>query len=627
MFRFLKEVKYSMKMRRHIFFILLILMGLISSVYLFRESLEGTLKKAFPGDYGVAEAEKPSKYRIDGQYIQTATAKDVDIQAELMLNSALRNADWMTYEEAFLYDDLYVKNYSGTDKALVGYGTEKVAGSKDVEIERGKYSRLQSAWLSEEVLKAEGFGGAADRMFAVDNSYLDTMYVVLGAGIESDKYTTGSKLTLRVENLQMNAVVIGFLKPGATMKVGDTVVCLDYYVVCPLLDLSGLYDEDREAKKIPTNTDPIYLPEGWFKEGTNIADTEAENKTVENSGKKYNAAKCLWIAEDDIKAMDEVPSWLNTLYEAKPADDGSYSVFAGANYDKNKLLSRGANATVMTLYNGAKKMTCFGFIPEGEKITLGGKEYALDDMIVTILHNMSNAGKKTTTTTTTQTTEGNGNAGNGNGETNTTEAAKNEPEGKTFDTNERMRLFRILVLKNSCFVNTKLSPDEAERKLEQLLDASWENYKKDNPTLERTSTYRIHEADPKGSVVYRDNIRDIPGKLKKIDKPGYYICILLLALYFIYKFFRGMDYYTTIYMTGDTKVEIILLFVFEAAVLYAAACGVGILFAWVVSKLLSLGSVSTAPVFSKNLRIVLFPLIALSTVVIVKDFGKLFRRR
>ena len=90
-----------MKMRRHIFFILLILMGLISSVYLFRESLEGTLKKAFPGDYGVAEAEKPSKYRIDGQYIQTATAKDVDIQAELMLNSALRNADWMTYEEAF----------------------------------------------------------------------------------------------------------------------------------------------------------------------------------------------------------------------------------------------------------------------------------------------------------------------------------------------------------------------------------------------------------------------------------------------------------------------------------------------------------------------------------------------
>ena len=404
-------------------------------------------------------------------------------------------------------------------------------------------------------------------------------------------------------------------------------VCLDYYVVCPLLDLSGLYDEDREAKKIPTNTDPIYLPEGWFKEGTNIADTEAENKTVENSGKKYTAAKCLWIAEDDIKAMDEVPSWLNTLYEAKPADDGSYSVFAGANYDKNKLLSRGANATVMTLYNGAKKMTCFGFIPEGEKITLGGKEYALDDMIVTILHNKSNAGKKTTTTTTTQTTEGNGNAGNGNGETNTTEAAKNEPEGKTFDTNERMRLFRILVLKNSCFVNTKLSPDEAERKLEQLLEASWENYKKDNPTLERTSTYRIHEADPKGSVVYRDNIRDIPGKLKKIDKPGYYICILLLALYFIYKFFRGMDYYTTIYMTGDTKVEIILLFVFEAAVLYAAACGVGILFAWVVSKLLSLGSVSTAPVFSKNLRIVLFPLIALSTVVIVKDFGKLFRRR
>ncbi|MBO4627855.1 MAG: ABC transporter permease [Lachnospiraceae bacterium] len=622
MFRFLKEVKYSMKMRRHIFFILLILMGLVSSVYLFRESLESTLKKAFPSDYGVAEAEKPSKYRIDGKYEQTATAKDVDIQAELMLNSALRNADWMTYEEAFLYDNLYVKNYSGTDKALVGYGTEKVTGSKDVEIERGKYSRLQSAWLSEEVLKAEGFGGAADRMFAVDNSYLDTMYVVLGAGIESDKYTTGSKLTLRVENLQMNAVVIGFLKPGATMKVGDTVVCLDYYVICPLLDLSGLYDEDREAKKLPTNTDPIYLPEGWFKEGVNIRDTEAENETVENSGKKYSAAKCLWIAEDDIKAMEEVPGWLNTLMEAKSTEDGTYSIYAGASYAKNKLISSGANATVMTLYNGAKKIVCYGFCPEGEKITLGGKEYALDDMIVIILHNKTNT---KTTTTTTQTTEGNT---TGNGETtNTTDTAKNESEGKTFETSERMRLFRILVLKNSCFVNTKLSPDEAERKLEQILESSWENYQKDNPNLKRTSTYRIHEADPEGSVVYRDNIREIPGKLKKFDKPGYYICILLLALFFIYKFFRGMDYYTTIYMTGDTKVEIILLFVFEAAVLYAAACGVGILFAWVVSKMLSLGSVSTAPVFAKNLRIVLFPLIALATVVIVKDFGKLFRRR
>ena len=610
-----------MKMRRHIFFLLLIVMGLISSVYLFRESLLGTLKKAFPTDYGIAQAEKTSKYSIDGQYIATATAKDVDIQAELTLNSALHTADWMTYEEAFLYDGLYVKNYSGTNKAIVGYGTEKEAGNKDVEIERGKYSRLQSVWLSEDVLKAEGFGGAADRMFDGENSYLDTMYVVLGAGIESDKYTAGSKLTLRVENLQINAVVLGFLKPGATMKVGDKVVCLDFYVICPILDLSGLYDEEKEEKHMPTNTDPIYLPEGLFKEGMNISDTTAENKTVESNGKKYNAAKALWIWEDDIDGIEDAPDWLKTLRDAKSTDDNTSNIVAGVNYQENKVFDLGTNTTAMTLYNGDRKLVCIGFSKEGEKLTVAGKEYTLDDTIVIIMHRK---GRKTATDNKTA-----GKTTNTTGEGDKTDNANAaaDPAGKTFETSERMRLFRILVLKNSCFINTKLTPDEAQLKLEEILTSSWENYQKDNPNLERTSSYRVHEADKAGSVVYRKGIRKIPDKLKKIDSPGFFICILLLTLFFLYKFWRGSEFYSTLYLTGDTKIEIILLFVAEAAILYALACGIAIGFAWVIGKLLGLGTVSAAPIISKNLRIVLFPLIAVSAVVIIKDFGKLFRRR
>ena len=58
MLRFLKELRYSMGMRKHIFFILMVVMGLISAVYLFRESLQGTLEKAFPTDYGKAEAQE-----------------------------------------------------------------------------------------------------------------------------------------------------------------------------------------------------------------------------------------------------------------------------------------------------------------------------------------------------------------------------------------------------------------------------------------------------------------------------------------------------------------------------------------------------------------------------------------
>lgn len=613
MIRFFKELKYSLKMRIHLLFILMIIMGLVSAVYLFRESLQGTLEKAFPGDYGKV-SEVQNKFRIAGEYNPTATAKDVDIQAELTLNGALHSADWMKYEEAFLYNDLYVKKYTGTDKALVGFGTDKQDASKDVEIERGKYSRIKSAWISEEILKAEGFGGAVDRMFDGENSYIDTMYVVLGSGMESDQYTAGGKLTLRVENMQIDAVILGFLKPGATMKVGDRVVCLDYYIVCPLLDLSGLYDEEQEEKHLPTNTDPVFLPEAMVKNDSPIADKTATPNQLEADGKKYSAAKCLWLAEDDIAQMETVPEWLTTLRGLKTSD-GSYNFYAGRTYETEKLFARGSNINAQTLYEGAKKFICCGFIEEGAKITVNGAEVLLDDKIVIVLHNK--------TTDTPATTENNNETGE-TGEKTDTPAA---PAGKTFEAGERMLLFRLLVLKNSCYINTNYSADETERKLESLLASSWDNYKKDNPTLTRTSEYKIREADKPGSVVYRENIREVPGKLKKIDAPGYYICIILLALYFFYKFFRGSDYYTTLIMTGDTKIEIVLLFAVEAAILCAVACGLGFVLSWVVAKLLRLGAVAAAPIISKNVRIVLIPLIAVSVVIVLRDYGKIFRRR
>jgi len=607
-----------MKMRKHLFFLLIIAMSLVSAVYLFRESLQTTLEKAFPSDYGKTVTET-RKYKIDGKYIATATAKDVDIQAELTLNSALRNADWMTYEEAFCYDDLYVKNYKGTDKAIVGYNADKEKdkseGNKDVEIDRGKYSRIQSVWLSEEVLAAAEFGGVADRLFLGENSYLDTMQVILGAGMkEKDVFTEGSSLTVRAENQQINAQVLGFLKPGATMRIGDKVVCLDFYVVCPLLDLSGLYDDEREAEQIPTSADPIYLPEAMVREDMETRDTSAERQSIEAGGKTYSPARCLWITDTDVDAMAEAPEWLTTLRNAKNED--GYSFMAGCNYEKKEIFSRGMNFAGQKMYGGEAKLICYGFIPEGGKLQILGKEYTLDDMIVIIMHGKTDK----------ETTSGE-EAASGGDDTSAEGTEKKEETGKTFETKERMRLFRLLVLKNSCFINTKMSADEAQRKLDRILEASWENYSKDNPDLERTSTYRIAEADPAGSVIYRDGIRKVPNKLKKVDAPGYYICILLLILYFLYKLWRGSEYYTTILMTGDTKIELILLFAVEAAILCAISCGVGYLLSFIVSKLLSLGSVPIGPIVSKNVRIVLFPLIAVGVAIGIRDFGKIFRRR
>ena len=54
MARFWKEFKYSLRMRKHIFFLLMVIMGLVSAVYLFRESLQSSLEKAFPNEYGIA---------------------------------------------------------------------------------------------------------------------------------------------------------------------------------------------------------------------------------------------------------------------------------------------------------------------------------------------------------------------------------------------------------------------------------------------------------------------------------------------------------------------------------------------------------------------------------------------
>ena len=177
------------------------------------------------------------------------------------------------------------------------------------------------------------------------------------------------------------------------------------------------------------------------------------------------------------------------------------------------------------------------------------------------------------------------------------------------------------------FTYGMLTADEAQRNLEGILDGAWENYEKDNPDLERTSSYVVHEADKPGSVIYREKIRNIPDKLTKVDSIGYFVCIVLLLLYLVYKFIKGSEFYTTLVLTGDTKLEIVLLFLAELAILFAFACGLAFGLSWIVCKLLGLGAVSIKPIVSKNLRVVLIPFIAIAALVIAKNYGKIFRRR
>lgn len=606
MARFWKELKYSLRMRKHLLFLLMIIMGLVSAVYLFRESLVSSLEKSFPNDYGTVTKATKQTYHIKGSYAEHATAKDVDIQAELTINRSLHEAAWMEYEEGFL-SDLYVKDYSGPDEAVIGFGTAKLDTNKAVEMDKGKYGKVQSAWLSQEVLEREGFGGLTSRMFSSASTYTDTLYVMLGAGFADSKYKydAGTDLTLRMEGVKVAAKVLGFLDPGTTMYVGSEPVCLDFYVVCPLLDMSDLYGGAGE-EDLPTNTDPIYLKESQFSSGAAFADTETSRRELERDNVHYMAAKCLWITDEDIDALEEVPSWLQTLRNIKVNGNATQNAWFGNAY-KEAGISRGTNLIAMTLYDGRKTVVCNGFVPEGETFKLGDKTINLDEYIVIGLKKVENASTP--------------DASADKGE------SSDDKEKDSFTVELRTLLFRLLVKKNSGVIRTKYTADEAQRNLEQILEGSWENYQKDNPNLERTSTYLVEEADKPGSVIYNDKIREYPDKLTKVDRIGYFVCIALLLLYLVYKFIKSSDYFTALVLTGDMRIEIILLFLAEVAILYAFACGLAFGLSWLVCKLLGLGSVVVKPILEKNLRIVAIPFAVVSLLVLFKDYGKIFRRR
>ena len=616
MLRFWKELKYSMGLRKHILFILMVIMGLISAVYLFRESLENTLKKSFPSDYGV-ESKKENTFHIEGSYEGISTAKEVDIQAEMTINQSLRHVSWMTYEEAFL-DDLYVRKYNGPDEAVIGFGTDKFEANKKVSIEKSEYAKVQSAWVSEDVLlklnSDSDFGAAADRLFASsDSNYLDTIDVVLGAGMNNGKYKVDDVIDILVQKIPVKARIIGFLNPNATITIGGKVVNLNYYFLCPLLDIAQMYAGDFEGEPEVTNSDSVYIP-GSSIYGDN-KDEEARKATIEQGGSKYQAAKCLWISEEDLAEFDETaPEWLRNLKDRKPTKENSFITVAGANYEKKGEWVRGQNTKATSLYRkDLFDLVCIAFIPEGETLTLHGQKYNLDDYLVISLRQVEKKEDPASTNTSDSGKDGK-------------DTKDGEGESGELTPANRMLLFRMLVKKNSCSFTTKYTADEAQRSIAAIIDEAWENYKKDNPKLERTSSYVVKEADEPNSVIYRDKIREIPKKLVKIDSIGYIVCIILLLAYLLHKMYKGSDYYTMLILTGDTKFELMLLFVFEAAVLYAFSCGLAFVLSWAVCKLLGLGTVAIAPILSKNLRIVVIPFAVSLVLIAIRDFAKGFRR-
>ncbi|MBO7632466.1 MAG: hypothetical protein J6S78_09090, partial [Lachnospiraceae bacterium] len=69
--RFLKELRYSLSLKRHIFFLVLICFIVCGASWLFQDTLTKELSKAFPSRYAPEQvATTPSPYRISGQVTQ-----------------------------------------------------------------------------------------------------------------------------------------------------------------------------------------------------------------------------------------------------------------------------------------------------------------------------------------------------------------------------------------------------------------------------------------------------------------------------------------------------------------------------------------------------------------------------
>ncbi len=629
------EIKYTMKMRKHLFFLLVIMLGIASAMFLFNNSLKETLEKAFPGDYGKTTTEA-SMYRMEGTYDDKTAANDIDIKAEIQFNGQLHGQDWMEYRE-IVDAPLLVKNFKGTgnsnyDAAVIGKSSDEINKNKSVTYNNNKYGKVKSLWMDEETAAEMKLGDKIDEIFHRENDYLDTIYVVLGAGykmptnadIEGDAakktyYSVDDTMDIMIDGNQMKAVVIGFLQPGMMAAVGSENINLNYYIICPLLDLSHIYDEKKEENPV-SGTEPFYLRKQQIKEeAQSCLDTNIDMPTKTEGSDEYAACKTLSICEDDINRMTEVPEWLTQLKQAKTGTGGR-NIAAGTKYK----FSLGQNFDVLTRYGEKARLVYIREIPQESTLELNGTVYNLDEYIVTVLLNPVSESEEP------EGTEGTTETGDKKSEENSDGKKEENADGVklvTYDAGQRGILFRMLVMKNSCYVKAAMSADEAQRKLENVIETTWSNYKTDNKDLQVSSSYCIKDADKPGSIVYREGIRKVPEKLEFWYKVTYWALLILIGAYFVRKFQRGTYYYTSIYMSGDSKPRIMFLFLTEAILMYALASGIGFFLAWIIGKLLNMELMNWKDPFNRNFLYVFIPFAVVSVLVGIKDFGKIFRRR
>ena len=115
--RFLKELRYSLSLKRHIFFLVLICFIVCGASWLFQDTLTKELSKAFPSRYAPEQvATTPSQYRISGQVTQKSPqVTDSDLKAEISFIENLRRETWIESYEQICTEYVQVASFLGPD--------------------------------------------------------------------------------------------------------------------------------------------------------------------------------------------------------------------------------------------------------------------------------------------------------------------------------------------------------------------------------------------------------------------------------------------------------------------------------------------------------------------------------
>ncbi len=612
--RFRREFKFSLKTKKHLFFLVLLCLIIASTVWIFQLSLQQELKTSFPGDYGKSANRSERTFRIAGKQDEMAAVSDSDLKAEMLFNQALHQADWMDYSEAAL-ENLYIRSYSGPKQMVVGADDGKYEQNSSVELEGQTYAYVKAVWLGQETAADAGLGMYADELFRHPTDYINKLYVMLGHDYEAQEvYGVGDVLQVKTAYGNVEATVTGFLSEGAAVKLNGKSVCLDSYVLCPLNDMSDLYGEAPDTDT--TYLAPMYIAPEYL--GENNA---AEGESLTDGENTYAPVKAIWF-DRDLREDTTLEESLQGMMKQENTAQMSF-IYLGANYQKQGVKLGDS----ITLIAGCGKRTacCVGFFTEGLTYKADGKEIVLDDYIGIVQYDYGRMYASVPPASADQKPAEPEEGADGSDGSDENVIATMRPE-ISYNLGERSKLFHVLFLKNRGYVKTGLTANEAQRELTAEAKEAWKNFYLENEGIEAITVYSIAEADAANSILFRSNVQKILKTIQDVDGWIFAAGLALVLAYFFLKRRAAQEYYITLLLTGSSVLEIMLLFLVEMLLLYVGAVVFGYLVSWLICRLLQIQAVSWRELLKVNLPVVTVPGILILVRIALADYGKMFRR-